>query len=78
MKWFSRMLSVSAISVAEGRCVLLKGKLERRLLSDLAGELACSRGIRGEIWINGDGRIRFSDGIPPELHQRLRNILMQR
>lgn len=71
------MLSVSAISVADGRCGLRKGKLERRMLSDLSDELARSKVTRGEIWINGDGRIRFSDEIPPELHQRLRNILMQ-
>lgn len=71
------MLSVSAISVAEGRCELLKGKLGRRVFSDLSEELIRSKVTRGEIWINGDGRIRFSDEIPPELHQRLRNILMQ-
>lgn len=71
------MLSVAAISVVEGRCELLRGKLDRRLLSELSDELARTKVIRGEIWINGDGRIRFSDEIPPELHQRLRNILMQ-
>lgn len=77
MKWISRMLSVAAISVAEGRCELLRGKLDRRLLSELADEMARMKVIQGEIWINGDGRVRFSDEIPPELHQRLRNILMQ-
>lgn len=77
MKWISRMLSVSAISVTEGRCELRKGKLDRRLLLDLSDELARSKVTRAEIWINGDGRIRFSDEIPRELHQRLRNILTQ-
>lgn len=41
-------------------------------------ECLCENGLkRGEIWIRGDGKFRFSDDIPSELHQRLRNILTQ-
>lgn len=77
MKWFSRMLSTTAIPFAGGRCELAKGKLDRRLLAELSDELTRSQVRRGEIWIQGDGRIRFSDEIPPESQQRLRNILVQ-
>lgn len=77
MKWFSRMLSVTALSFGDGRCEILKGKLGGRLLTEVAGELIASGVERAEIWIHGDGRIRFSDEIPSEAHQRLRNILMQ-
>ena len=49
----------------------------RSILSDLSGELTTAGVTRGEIWIQGDGRIRFSTEIPAELHQRLRNILVQ-
>ena len=71
------MLAVTAISFRGGHCELLKGKLDRRLLREIAEELVRSHVEGGEIWINGDGRMRFSDEIPPELHQRLRNILTQ-
>lgn len=77
MNWFSRMLSVTAISFGNGRCEALKGNVKRSILSDLSGELTASGVTRGELWIQGNGRIRFSAEIPPELHQRLRNILVQ-
>jgi hypothetical protein len=75
MSWISRWLWVSVIAVIDGRCGLAKGKLERRLLSAISDELARSGVTRGEIQIRGDGRVRFSMEIPPETHQRLRNIL---
>lgn len=77
MKWFSRVLSVTAISFGSGRCEVLKGNVGRSILSDLSGELTTAGVTRGEMWIQGDGRIRFSNEIPAELHQRLRNILVQ-
>lgn len=77
MKWFSRLLSVTAIAFSNGRCEVLRGKMPGPILSDLADALAASGVSCGEIWIRGDGRVRFSLEIPPELHQRLRNILVQ-
>jgi hypothetical protein len=47
------------------------------VLRDLAGCLVENDVPRAEIRIGGDGRIRFSKEIPPEVHQRLRNILVQ-
>lgn len=77
MRWFSRILSVTAISFEHGRCEVLKGNVRRSILSDLSGELTASGVTCGELWIQGNGRIQFSIEIPPELHQRLRNILVQ-
>ena len=77
MKWISRFLSVTTISFSNGRCELLRGKTERSILSDLADELAAVGVEPCEMWIGGNRRVRFSDEIPPELHQRLRNILMR-
>ncbi len=77
MKWFSRLLSTTAISFSNGRCDVLRGKAGRFVLSDLADELAAAGVSCGEMWIGGDGRVRFSPEIPPALHQRLRNILVQ-
>jgi len=77
MKWFSRLLSVTAIAYADGRCEVLRGKVGRPVLTDLADELAAAGVGHCEIWIGGNCRIRFSAETPPELHQRLRNILMR-
>ena len=77
MKWISRLLSVTAISFSNGRCDVLRGKAGRSVLSDLADVLVAAGVSRGEMWTGGDGRVRFSPEIPPELHQRLRNILVQ-
>lgn len=77
MKWFSRLLSVTSIAFSQGRCEVLRGKMAGPILSDLTDVLAAAAVSCGEIWIGGDGRVRFSPEIPPELHQRLRNILMR-
>lgn len=77
MKWIFRLLSVTAIAFSNGRCEVLRGKMAGPILSDLADVLVASGVSRGEMWIRGDGRVRFSPEIPPELHQRLRNILVQ-
>ncbi len=75
MKFLSRLLSVTAIAYADGRCVALRGKVERHRLEAMEGCLAEAGVARGEIWIAGDGRVTFSREIGAVLHQRLRNIL---
>jgi hypothetical protein len=75
--FLQRLLSSTAISFDGSSCVAVKGKVSSRMLRETA-ECLCENGLkRGEIWIRGDGKFRFSDDIPPELHQRLRNILTQ-
>lgn len=77
MNILSRLLSVTAISFDGGRCVELKGKVGRDCLEGIADLLAEAGVKRGEIWIGGDGRIKFSREIDPTLHQQLRNILLR-
>ena len=75
MKFFSRLLSHTAIGIIDGSAKCLKGKVMNRTLSDVASVTSGSGVAKGEIWIGGDGRIRFSAEIPKELHQRLRNVI---
>ena len=75
MKFLSRLLSVTAITFAHGRCQVVRGKVERHRLEALGACLAEAGVGRAEIWIAGDGRVTFSREISPLLHQRLRNIL---
>ena len=75
MKFLSRLLSVTAITFAHGRCQAVRGKMERHRLDALDACLAEAGVPQGEIWIAGDGRVTFSREIGPVLHQRLRNIL---
>ena len=78
MNFISRMLSDTAIGIINGSAKCLKGKLMSRDLSDIS-DLAREAGVlKGEIWIGGNGRIRFSSGIPKSIHQRMRNILASR
>ena len=75
MNFLSRLLSHTAIGIADGSARCLKGKLTGAVLSDI-GLLAKENGVsKGEIWIGGDGRVQFSSGIPEKMHQRLRNVL---
>ena len=54
---------------------MVRGKVERHRLDALDACLAEAGVPQGEIWIAGDGRVKFSREIGPLLHQRLRNIL---
>lgn len=77
MKFLSRLLSITVIAFADGRCREVKGKVSGNQLRDVANCLTEAGVARSEIWIGGDGRIQFSPEIAPALHQRLRNILTQ-
>lgn len=75
MNFLSRFLATTVITFTDFRCAAVKGKVESRILREVADCLREGRDAKAEIWIGGDGRARFSKRIPPELHQRLRNIL---
>ena len=75
MKFLSRLLSVTAITFAHGRCHAVRGKVGHRQLEALGACLAEAGVGRAEIWIAGNGRVKFSREIGPVLHQRLRNIM---
>lgn len=75
MDFLSRLFAESAIRIQQGSARASKGKVTRRLLdeiSDIAGETGITE---GEIWINPLGRVTFSNVIPEEFHQRIRNVV---
>ena len=75
MKFFSRLLSAQSIGISQGKATTRKGKHNKRLLLELSS-LCNDHGTNsGEIWISGDNRISFSNEIPEQLHQRLRNMI---
>ena len=77
MKFLSRLLSVTAITFAHGRCQVVRGKVGHHQLEALGACLAEAGVPRAEIWIAGNGRVTFSREIGPALHQRLRNIMRE-
>ena len=77
MRFFSRLLATTVITFTDSRCAVVKGKVLAWILQDLAGFLVENGVSHAEITIGGNGRACFSKQIPPELHQRLRNILAQ-
>jgi hypothetical protein len=74
MKIISRLLSSHAIRICDGRAEVIKGKLEGRLVRDVAS--LCSQvGVRQcELWVDGSGRVTFSREVPNEHYQKFRNI----
>ena len=76
MKWFSRLLSVTVISITGSNITCKKGKITPSLigeLQDIFSDLSISW---AEIWIDGAGKVSFSIEIPSRYHQRLRNLLI--
>ena len=76
MKWFSRLLSVTVISITGSKITCKKGKITPSLigeLQDIFSDLSISW---AEIWIDGAGKVSFSIEIPSRYHQRLRNLLI--
>ncbi|MCH1508476.1 MAG: DUF3634 family protein [Akkermansiaceae bacterium] len=76
MKWFSRLLSVTVISITGSNITCKKGKITPSLIGeiqDIFSDLSISW---AEIWIDGAGKVSFSIEIPSRYHQRLRNLLI--
>ena len=64
------------IRLRRGKVVVRRGHL-RTPLKDDAEEVLAGAGVKsGFIAIMPDKRVRFSRTIPTELHQRLRNVLL--
>ena len=76
VKFLQRMFSKIAIRIEGGSARLRKGKIRSAGLRDAAA--ICDRaGVRdGEVWLDGRDRVSFSDEIPAELRQQLRNCLL--
>lgn len=75
MKFISRLFAESAIRIRGGTAHQAKGRLMSGLLRDLSS-LSAEAGIaEGEIWIDPTGKVTFSNEIPEEIHQRIRNVI---
>ena len=53
----------------------MKGKFNSRLLKEISSIAREADISDGEIWINPLGRVSFSNEIPVEIHQRIRNVI---
>ncbi|MGJ8657320.1 MAG: hypothetical protein ACSHX6_12805 [Akkermansiaceae bacterium] len=75
MKFFSRFFADIAIQVSGGEVSVVKGKLTPKRVRELkllCGDLSLER---GEIWIDGVGKVSFSSDIDERFHQRFRNVI---
>jgi uncharacterized protein DUF3634 len=66
------------IRIRAGRAQVTKGRLRSDLLASVSHVLEDVRVGRGFIAITSQNRVSFSANIPAGIHQRLRNILMNR
>ena len=76
MKWFSRLFSVTVISITGSNITCKKGKITPGLIGDLQEIFSDLSISRAEIWIDGAGKVSFSTEIHSRYHQRLRNLLI--
>ncbi|MFK7910548.1 MAG: DUF3634 family protein [Akkermansiaceae bacterium] len=77
MRFLHRWLAVLAISLNESRALCVKGKVTHKTLSEINNIANTANITKGEIWLNGNGKVRFSGEIPQSLHQKLRNCMVQ-
>lgn len=68
--------AATVIRIASGRISLKRGQLRAQAREDLADVLSSAGIACGFIAMTGESRVHFSRNIPPELHQRLRNVLL--
>ena len=74
MKWFSRLLPVTVISITGSNITCRKGKIIPSIIGDLK-DIFRGLSISGsEIWVDGVGKVSFSTEIPSRYHQRLRDL----
>ena len=76
MKYFSRLFSVTAISITDSHISCIKGKISPALTNELRSFFSGLDHADAEIWIDGSGKVSFSGEIPTRYHQRLRNLLI--
>lgn len=75
MNWFLRLLAENTITLQQGQAHDRRNHLVQWKLATIA-ELLTNAGIhKADIWIATSSAITFSHNIPPELHQKLRNII---
>ena len=74
--WWPSPIAATVVRICEGKVAVARGQLRTTAREDVTEELE-SVGVRcGFITLSAAGRVRFSRSIPPGLHQRLRNVLL--
>lgn len=74
--WWPSPIAATVIRIHAGKVAVTRGQLRSTTREDVA-EVLASSGVRsGFITLSGAGHVRFSRSIPPTLHQRLRNVLL--
>lgn len=76
MLWLLKLLHPTVIVIRDGQCHLAKGHIKTGTLMDLNDVLREFGVTTGTIAIDGRGSAHFSDSIPPDSHQRLRNLVI--
>ena len=76
MLWLQKLLHPTVLVVRDGITTCAKGKIPSPRLRDLDAVLAQRSISHATITIDGARRCHFSNTIPAEIHQRLRNILI--
>jgi hypothetical protein len=68
--------ATTLVRIRQGRIRVSRGRVRQHtqeFLSNIIAEAGVSRGF---IAVTSGNRVSFSVGIPPALHQRLRNIML--
>jgi hypothetical protein len=69
-------MAETVVRFRAGKLSMKRGTLRSQVRDDLAEVLAVAGVANAFICINQEGRVSFSHSIPPTLHQRLRNVLL--
>lgn len=78
MNFLAGLLSQHVIKIRDGDALCTKGKISSALLAEISSLASSHSVVKGDIWIDGVGRVSFSRHIPEALHQRLRNVIVSR
>lgn len=78
MLWLLKLLNPLVLEIREGKVHSAKGRLSSSILREIQGIVTDAVIDRATIHADGSGRIHFSSAIPQELHQQLRNLLVNR
>ena len=76
VKFFQRMYAKIAIRIEGGEASTLKGRIRSAGVNDVTAICRRAGVAKGEIWVDGIERVRFSREIPEEIRQRLRNCVL--
>lgn len=75
MKWIDRLAATILIDLKDGTASPGKGSMSSRILREISDIIAHQPGLRGYLWIEKNGRWKFSRSIPEAIQQRIRNVL---